>query len=286
MSKSRKPSMTLIVTLVGAVAVGAIVMAQTNGKIAAKLTKAALVKTGPSDTPIQLVMADRHPLDYYTGGVRSDLFNGPIPEAPKSKIDPKAVKRGAILPDISMPVEVNPFSDYTYSGTMTMNGETIGLVENNKTKEGQFLHMGDSFLGGKVSTISDLTLNVTLAGKEEMLAKSDTYKLVPLDKSAPYLTQQAQPQGVPQGQGMPLGMPGAPSAAGAPAWMQNLPADAQARIKARMESMTPEQRDAMTTRMQNGQFNGGGGRGNRGGGGGGGRGRNLGGGGFGGGFGG
>ena len=289
MSKSTKPSMTIIGTVVGAVAIGAIVMAQTNGKPVGKTT-AAPSANGTKDAPVQIVIADRKPLEFYTGGVRNDLFNGPIPEAPKPKIDPKATKRAVLPLDIpAAPVEVNPFSDYTYSGTVTMNGEVIALVENNKTRDGQYLHIGDSFLGGKIGQITEKSLNISLAGKEEILAKSDSYKLVPLDKSAPFMAQQSQQPAGPGAPGMPgMAVPGLPGAAGMPSWMQNMPADAQARMKARMDAMTPEQRDQMATRMNNRQFNGGGGGGmggGRGNGGGGGRG-NRGGGGFGGGMGG
>jgi uncharacterized membrane protein YgcG len=258
MKKNTKSPVTLIGTAVGAIALGAIVMAQT-GKSPTTGLNTKNNKVAAEDKVIQVAAAERHPLSYYTGGVRNDLFNSGAIEAPKPKVETKASKKPVLPLEPTEPAAiVNPFADYSYTGTVTMNGSIVALVENTKTKEGQFLKEGDAFLGGKVSQLNDRTLTVDVAGTPQMLAKSENYKLTPFDKSAAYLTQPAAPAPGAPGQGMMPGMPGQ--------GMQGNPADRQARMKAWMDSLPPDQREAMQQRMMNRQSAGGGGRGGRGGG--------------------
>jgi len=281
MKKNRKSPVTLIGTAVGAIALGAIVMAQTGKSPTTGPASTKNNKVAADDKVIQVAAAERHPLSYYTGGVRNDLFNSGAIEAAKPKAEAKGTKKTTLPTEPAEPAAVvNPFSDYSYTGTVTMNGSIVALVENTKTKEGQFLKQGDPFLGGKVSDLNDRTLTVDVAGTPQMLAKSDNYKLTPFDKSAAYLT--APPPAAPgaPGQG---GMPGMP---GMPGGTPGQAGDRAARMKAWMDSLPPDQQAAMQQRMNNRQFNGG--RGGRGGGGtggfgGGGGGRRGGGGGFGGG---
>lgn len=286
MNRKKKLPVGPVVVGVCAVAVAAIVFAQT-GKGRSGAVVASTRSQSSVDPAVKIAVAmDRKPLTYYTGGVRTDLFNAPlamIVEKPKVSAKPKKEAIDLSIP--TTPAPVNPFSDYAYTGTVNASGKMVALIENTKTKEGQYLKQGDPFMGGTIADVTDRTVAIDVAGKRESLAKTDDFKLTPLDKSAAYLT--AAPA-QPSAPGMP-GMPGAPGQAGGmtggtPAWMQNLPADAQARIMQRFQNMTPEQRDQMQQRMNNRAFNGGGGRrgGGRGGGGGGFGGGGFGGGGFGG----
>ncbi len=271
--KKRLPVVPAVVGL-GAVALGAIVLAQTDkGRV--NIVAASSKPKAVTDSMVTVIpAAERKPLSYYTGGVRSDLFNGPLQEASiKPKTEPvKVAKPEKIDLTPSTPAAVNPFADFAYTGTVNAGGEMIALVENVKTKEGQYLKQGDGFMGGKITDIGERTVTIDVAGKKETLAKSDDFKLTPLDKSAPYLTAAPQQAGAP---GAVPGAPGAPGTmpGGMPPWMANMPPDAQKRMQDRINSMTPEQRQKMQDRMQNRAFNGGGGGGgrrNRGGGGGGG----------------
>ena len=51
---------------------------------------------------------------------------------------------------------------------------------------------GDFFMGGKVTEVGDRLLSLDLAGKPRIMAKTDDFALVPLNKSAPFLTNQGQ----------------------------------------------------------------------------------------------
>jgi hypothetical protein len=79
---------------------------------------------------------------------------------------------------------VDPLGDYSYTGTVTFDGQTLALVENKKTNDGQYLKCGDTFLGGSVKSITDSSITLTIAGKPRTMDKTDNFKLVPLDKDA------------------------------------------------------------------------------------------------------
>ena len=237
---------------VGAVAIGAIVA---SGQIGKKpvVTSSIQVNKDRVIAPAVAVSqpeSGRKPLAYYTGNVRSDLFSAPEPPKPKETPKPTAPPP----PPPAPPVVVNPFADYIYAGTVTVGGRTLALVENTKTKEGQYLAEGDSFMGGKIGPISDRMLTVDVAGTPQMIAKRDDFKLTPLDKSAPYL-QGAPAAGVPGGPGGPP--PGAPGAAqaggpggpGGMPGMQGMPQRFQDRMRERMQNLSPEQRAKAEERM-------------------------------------
>ena len=145
---------------------------------------------------------------------------------------------------------VDPFVDFAYTGTVTTGNQTLAIIENKKTKEGQFLHVGDSFMGYRIDRIELASLNLSLGGQKKMLAKNDDYKLTPLDKDAANT---------------------APTAARA----QGGPNAGGGGMRAMMQNMTPEQRQQMRQQFMsrfggggtNGDSNNGGRRGNRGGGG-------------------
>lgn len=255
MKRKKTTSIVPLAIMVGAGALSAIVLAQ-NGKPTSK-PPASETKGKEEPAVIQLVKAERKPLTYYTGAVRTDLFGAPAeaPPAPKVAIKlPEPVKTAP--PPV---VEINPFEDQAYSGTVGMGGEVLALVENKKTREGQYLRLGEGFLGGKVMSITDRSVEINVAGKSYTLAKSDDYKLTPLDKNAEFLNAPppgaATPQpGAPQ-PGAGAGMFGG----GRPDW-RNMTQEQRAQMRQQfMQNLTPEQRDRMQQRRMDRQFNGGGG---------------------------
>lgn len=151
--------------------------------------------------------SERRPLSFYTGEVRSDLFSAPQPPAPP-KPKPAPVKPA---PAPIVPVApVNPFADWAYTGTVTMNDTMMALLENTKTKEGRYVKVGEDFIGAKVGDITDQMVTLQSAGKPWQLAKSDNITVTPLDKSAAFLT--ATPAGQPGQPGQQPGQPGQPQA--------------------------------------------------------------------------
>jgi hypothetical protein len=140
----------------------------------------------------------RRPLSFYTQGVSSDLFNPPPPPPPP------VVKAVVTKPTVS-PVKVeviNPFAEWAYTGTVTVGDKMEALLENNKTKEGRYVSVGDYVFGAKVSAVSDQSVTLLSDGKPTELARSDNITVTPLDKSAAYLTPSQQPD--------QSGQPGAP----------------------------------------------------------------------------
>src|SRR5258706_9817354 len=152
---------TPVLLLIGVIGAGTIVaLAQGGGKAKSDLVVKATTDKGAAPAVKMVAMAERKPLDYYTKVVKTDLFTAPAnPEAkPKPVAKPVVV---AALP--TAPAIINPFADYTYSGTVTVGEQTMALVENTKTRDGQYLEEGDSFVGGTVSNIGPRTLTVNVA---------------------------------------------------------------------------------------------------------------------------
>ncbi len=143
------------------------------------------------------------PLKFYTKGVRDSMFSAPQPppppkEKPTPVIMPPQPPKSAYIPPIAL-VVVNPFADWVYTGTVTMGEVKLALIENTKSKEGQYLKQGESFLGAQVSQVTDQMVTFTVGIKPYLLAKSDTINVVQLDRSAPYLGGAPPPPGAPPG---------------------------------------------------------------------------------------
>ena len=96
----------------------------------------------------------RRSLDFYTKGVRGTLFSAPQPPPvakPKAIIvKPLPPPPRIIVPEVK-PVEINPFADWSYTGTVTVGETKMALIENSKTKEGRYLKQGEEFQGASSS---------------------------------------------------------------------------------------------------------------------------------------
>ncbi len=196
----------------------------------------------PAASGVSAVDSSRRPLSYYTQGVRDNMFSAPMPPIPPPPA-PRGVKAA---PSIKVPVmEVNPFADWSYTGTIKMGIEMMALIENSKTKEGQYVKQGESFMNAKVSSITEQMVTLSSAGKPVLLAKSDMITTTPLDKSA----SNAPSQPVGGAPGM-LGMPAMPPG------VQGMPSAGDVRLP--NGNVIPAERAARRARRMNRNFNGGG----------------------------
>jgi hypothetical protein len=175
------------ILVIGVVALGAIVLAQTQKHskpvpLQLALREKTIQNNTQTDTPAS---TERKPLSYYTGAVRASLFTSPeaaVESAPPAPLIKHTVKLPSVK--IAAPAPLNPFADYVYSGTVSLKGETLALIENSKTHDGQYLKQGDTFMGGKVKEIAERSVTLNAAGKPYTLVKTVDFKLLPLDKSA------------------------------------------------------------------------------------------------------
>ena len=158
-------------------------------------------KTDSSEKSTTGTETERPSVEFYTQGIRSNLFSAPLPPAPKVvarpvvKVKPAVVVKPPIVKPVA-PVIVNPFADWKYTGTVKMNDTMLALVENSGTKEGRYIRVNDSFDGGAtVSAISDGGVTLVAAGKPYFIAKQQEGSLVPLN--APTGAAQPAPQGAP-----------------------------------------------------------------------------------------
>ncbi|MCW3095279.1 MAG: hypothetical protein JWL77_897 [Chthonomonadaceae bacterium] len=143
---------------------------------------------------------DRPDLSFYTSNVRDAMFSAPVPAQPK----PAAPIKHEIFKPISVPpVVINPFAQWSYTGTVHMGDITMALLENTQTREGQYVKAGDSFMGAQVKNVSDQMVTLSSAGKPEMLAKSDNINVTPLNQDAPGKNPPAQQAQAQNGQAVP-----------------------------------------------------------------------------------
>jgi hypothetical protein len=140
---------------------------------------AKAITSTPKTTPAAPASTEpeRKPIEFYTGTVGSGLFTEPQPEAPKPTVAVAPVKAPVVVP-------ASPFADWAYTGTVTMGDQTYALLENSKTKEGEYIKTGDSFRGAQASSVNDQMVTLIADGKPVTLAKSQNYSVVPLDKDA------------------------------------------------------------------------------------------------------
>lgn len=188
----------------------------------------------------------RRPLTFYTEAVRGSMFSPPQPPKPVEKPAPKPPP-APVVP--VMPI--NPFANWTYTGTVHVGDQIMALIENSQTKEGQYVKVGDNFMGASVSAITDQMVTLMASGKPNMLAKSDNITLTPLDKNADFMNAQTQQQ--PGQPGMP-GMPNMPQQ-GMPGMQMNMTPNAQGMITLPNGRMISADRAARRNRFLNRRFN-------------------------------
>lgn len=172
-----------------------------GSKSTGRKQSAAVTKSTAADAQSAAsVSADRQDLSFYTSNVRGGMFSAPVPPPPKQPAVVKALPKPK--PVIVPLPPINPFAQWSYTGTVHMGDITMALLENTQTKEGQYVKSGDSFMGAQVKSITDQMVVLTSAGKPEMLAKADTIVVTPLNQDAPGKNgpqQNGQPQnGQPQ----------------------------------------------------------------------------------------
>ncbi len=270
MRRNRKRfSPTPLLVIVGGILLAVLAIAQNRQPSVQARAQANKKPAQASVRVTESTTVARKPLEYYIGSVREDLFAPPAPPAAAPKVE--APKVEPVAPPVA-PAPVNPFVDFAYTGSIQMGDETVALIENAKTKEGMFLKVGDALVGGTITRITDREVEVSVAGRAERLQKNEDYKLVSLDKDAPFRTQQPGQPGQPGGP-VPGMMPGFPGMPGMPGGMPGLPGmgmggggfggfgamnpDRAARMQQWMQNMSPEIRERFQQRMMNRQFEGG-----------------------------
>lgn len=171
---------------------------------------------------IQTATDARRTLQEYQNSVRPDLFH-------ETQYTTAASRPLPALPAQQVPVaEVNPLDDFVYSGLVTLNGRKMALIENRNSHSGRFLSAGDRFLDGRVVSASPSRIVFKFGAGTRALPLRQDYSLVPLDRSAPFLTAKptakpaavAQPAAQPN-QPVPQSNPLIPDAANQPASQQN-----------------------------------------------------------------
>ncbi|MCW3097400.1 MAG: hypothetical protein JWL77_3018 [Chthonomonadaceae bacterium] len=164
-----------------------------------KPSVAAAKTTGADAANASSSGGDRQDLSFYTSNVRDAMFSAPVPAAPKPVVAIKTPFKEIPV----QPIKIDPFAQWSYTGTVHMGDITMALLENIQTREGQYVKAGDSFMGAQVKNVSDQMVTLSSAGKPALLAKSDNINVTPLNQDAPGKNppvQQAQAQ---NGQAVP-----------------------------------------------------------------------------------
>jgi len=148
------------------------------------ITSSAAIKTVASTS------SRRRSIDFYTGDVRASMFSEPVAPAP-----PDLTPVVKPVP----PARVDPFADWNYTGTATIGDDKIAILENINTHDGVLLHVGDKFLGTKVSEISGSLLTFGTGATSKSLFVSMNTSYIPLSASAGFLAPKPANQPTAQG---------------------------------------------------------------------------------------
>ena len=177
----------------------------TGRKPAVAASKNAGSGTGTGKETSDSGAQDRRGLDFYTSNVRGGMFSAPQPPRPKPPT-PHVDAPVKPPPEIKVPLMViNPFAEWSYTGTVHMGDITMALLENTRTKEGQYVKSGDGFMGAQVQSITDQMVILANAGKPTLLAKADTIVITPLNQNAVGAAPPAQ-AGQPQNGQAPINL--------------------------------------------------------------------------------
>jgi hypothetical protein len=122
-----------------------------------------------------------------TGGwraVRPDMFAGPSQTLSHST-SPEG-GRSTTSPSDALPATPanDPLADYAYSGTVTVDGKTMALIEHRKSREGWYVSVGDTWQGFPVVAVDNRQVIVDVNGERHILGKTDPISLVPLNADA------------------------------------------------------------------------------------------------------
>lgn len=191
--------------LAGAAAIAVIAAASSWPRHEDRTTRSAATRV--STRTASPISADRGALPKYLQGIRGDLFLAPHAIAPaRPPVMPAAQSSAA--PPRSVAAPEDPLVDYAYTGAVTLGEQRLALVENRKTRVGRYVSVGDAFGGGTVAGIDERTLTVRIGSTPRRLALNEDFKLVPLDRSAAWMTQGPGGTGATGGPGGPNGAPG------------------------------------------------------------------------------
>ncbi len=160
-------------------------LATQSGKSAPsdKKVPAGVSKTASVSAVTSTDASGRRSLAFYTGDVRATMFSEPVSAAPGSA---DAGKTKAVPP-----APVDPFADWSFTGSAKIDDETVIIVENINTHDGIFLPKGDDFEGYKVDSVDGKFLTLLKGTSVKMMQVSMNTSVIPLKTSAAFLSAKA-----------------------------------------------------------------------------------------------
>jgi hypothetical protein len=130
----------------------------------------------------------RKPLAQYQDTVNPNLFNPaePPPSLPRIAPTPTPPRADSIATS-------DPVDEYVYSGIATIGNRKYVLLESRFSKSGHYLSLGDHFLGGRLMKADEGRAVFKFGSNTKVLRLRQDYSLVPLDRSAAFLTAKPPP---------------------------------------------------------------------------------------------
>ncbi|HLJ57214.1 MAG TPA: hypothetical protein VKT77_19415 [Chthonomonadaceae bacterium] len=128
---------------------------------------------GRDNMPGAPVRGARPPLSAYLFGGSPDCVGAPVGRPAEDS-----------TPGASAPAPDDPFADLAYTGSVTLEGRTLALLENRKTHEGWFVAAGGVWQSFDVGAITADSITLTGNGTSRTLARSTDIGVVPLSADA------------------------------------------------------------------------------------------------------
>jgi hypothetical protein len=122
--------------------------------------------------------------------IRPGLFFAP------ASSDSGRERRSEVAPGVSnlvptaAPAEAaDRLGRFVYTGSITVDGRTMALIEDRVTHEGWYVAEGDTWQGRLVAAIRPDAISLAVGSGAQTLARSDAFTLTPLSADAPGMTQ-------------------------------------------------------------------------------------------------
>ena len=190
MKRVSPKSIKYIVGLVGALVFLAFTMTSTRTRPARTRTTKQAAETASAATPetAKGPLAQAAPSDADFGRyqliVARDIFSPPPPATPPKppiSLPPPFV----MTPEEGRPKPPPPpvapsLSSWSYVGYVTVDGGTVGILQNDETKSMKELKRGDLFEGYRVEEISRKEMGLSFGATKVSLKPEPDYSLVPL----------------------------------------------------------------------------------------------------------
>jgi len=190
MSMPSRRHLLLAILLLGSV--GFFIYSLRGGQVAREQISRPLQETATTPTTRERDIQPAAPPDVdfsrYAALAGNNVFSEnralskPEKSAPSGKVEPPPP-----LPSGENSKPVTPevdFSGWSYAGYVELNGEQLGILQNDATRACKYVGQGDNFMGATVEDIDRESISFRSGSSKKSLSRPRDFPITPLEKGA------------------------------------------------------------------------------------------------------